>query len=89
MYFLNLKMTQRKKDPQKKGFPYTIEDAIKVTGDIFKLSKEKEYNPGAFVHGLILAMEYAQYSYRIPHQQIATIKRNCRRYLQELDQRTL
>ena len=33
--------------------PYTIGDAVKIADDIFKLSKEKKYNLGAFVHGLI------------------------------------
>jgi hypothetical protein len=64
--------------------PYSIEDAIKITDEIFNLSKEKRYNVGAFIHGLIFALEYAQFSYKIPQQQIATIKRDCRRYFKEI-----
>jgi len=56
---------------------------MKITDEIFKLSKEKEYNVGAFVHGLVFALEYAQSSYNIPQQQIAGIKRDCRRYFKE------
>jgi len=60
--------------------PYTVEDAIKVANDIFNLSKEKKYNLGAFIHGLIFALEYAQNSFKIPQQQVAIIKRDCRKY---------
>jgi len=63
---------------------YTIEDAIKVAEDIFKLSKEKKYNLGAFIHGLIFALEYAENSYKIPQQQLALIKRECRKYFREI-----
>lgn len=64
---------------------YTIEDAIKVADDIFKLSKEKKYNLGAFIHGLIFALEYAENSYKIPQQQLALIKRECRKYFREIN----
>ena len=64
---------------------YTIKDAIQVADDVFKLNKEKEYNLGAFIHGLVFALEYAQYSYKIPQQQMATIKRGCRKYFQEIE----
>jgi len=67
---------------KKEAVPYTIEDAMKITDDVFKLSKEKNYHPGAFVHGLIFALEYVQVSFDIPPKQIADIKRDCRRYLQ-------
>jgi len=63
---------------------YSIEDAIKVADDIFKLCKEKKYNLGAFIHGLIFTLEYAENSYKIPQQQIALIKRECRKYLKEI-----
>ena len=77
-------MAHKKKMNQKKeSLPYKVEDAMKITDEIFKLSKEKEYNVGAFVHGLIFALEYAQSSYNIPQQQIAGIKRDCRRYFKE------
>jgi len=79
-------MAHKKKMNQKKeSLPYKIEDAMKITDEIFKLSKEKEYNVGAFVHGLIFALEYTQFSYNIPQQQIAGIKRDCRRYFKEMD----
>ena len=65
--------------------PYTVEDAIKVADEIFKLSKDKNYNLGAFIHGLIFALEYAQYSFKIPQQQVATIKRDCRKYFKEIE----
>ncbi len=79
-------MAHKKKMNQKKeSLPYKIEDAMKITDEIFKLSKEKEYNVGAFVHGLVFALEYTQFSYNIPQQQIAGIKRNCRRYFKEMD----
>ena len=71
---------KKKVNEKQKSAPYTVEDAIKIADDIFNLTKEKKYNLGAFVHGLIFALEYAQFSYKIPQQQIATIKRDCRRY---------
>jgi len=79
-------MAHKKKMNQKKeSLPYKIEDAMKITDEIFKLSKEKEYNVGAFIHGLIFALEYTQFSYNIPQQQVAGIKRDCRRYFKEMD----
>ena len=68
-----------------KTTPYNVEDAIKVADEIFKLSKDKKYNLGAFVHGLIFALEYAQFSFNIPQQQVATIKRDCRKYFKAVD----
>ena len=74
-----------KKDKKKKdAAPYTIEDAMHITDDLFALAKEKNYHTGAFIHGLIFALEYATYSFQIPQQQLATIKRDCRRYFKEL-----
>jgi len=74
---------KKKTNQEKKSLPYKIEDVMKITDDIFKLSKEKKYNIGAFIHGLIFALEYVQFSYKIPQQQIANIKRDCRRYFKE------
>ena len=68
-----------------KSQPYTMKDAIQVADDIFKLTKDKKYNLGAFIHGLVFALEYAQHSYKVPQQQIATIKRDCKKYFQEID----
>ena len=78
-------MPDLSKNDNKKDNLYTIEDAMKITDDIFKLSKEKKYKPGAFVHGLIFALELTQKSYKIPQQQIAQIKRGCRKYFNELN----
>ena len=79
-------MAQENKQKTKaNSTPYTVEDAIKVADEIFKLSKEKNYNLGAFIHGLVFAVEYAQYSYKIPQQQIALIKRDCRKYFKEIE----
>ncbi|MDH7506978.1 MAG: hypothetical protein QHH15_04230 [Candidatus Thermoplasmatota archaeon] len=78
-------MGENEKDINKKSDLYTIEDAIKVADDIFKLSKEKEYKLGAFIHGLILALEYVEISYKIPQQQLALIKRESRRYFREIN----
>ena len=78
-------MVHKRKNNQKtEPAPYTIQDAMKITDDVYKLSKEKNYHPGAFVHGLIFALEYAQMSYNIPQQQLATIKRDCRKYMKEI-----
>ena len=68
-----------------KSQPYSMKDAIQVADDIFKLTKDKKYNLGAFIHGLVFALEYAQHSYKVPQQQIATIKRDCRKYFQDID----
>ncbi|MFO7677609.1 MAG: hypothetical protein R6V50_04420 [Thermoplasmatota archaeon] len=78
-------MSDEKQNNQKNNdVTYTIADAMKITDDVFQLSKEKQYHPGAFVHGLIFALEYAQVSYKIPPQQLATIKRDCRKYIKEI-----
>ena len=79
-------MTEISKNENKKtDSSYTIEDAMKITDEIFKLNKEKNFNPGAFVHGLIFALELTQQSYKIPQQQLAQIKRGCRRYFNEIN----
>ena len=70
----------------KKSTSYTIEDAMKITNDIFNLNKENNYNPGAFVHGLIFAMEAVQKSYNIPPKQLAEIKRDCRKYFKLMEE---
>ena len=74
-----------KNNQNTKSGSYTIGDAIKIADDIFKLSKENKYNLGAFIHGLVFAIEYAQHSYKIPQQQIAMIRRGCRKYFKEIE----
>jgi len=76
---------KKKVNQDKKSPPYTIQDALKITDDIFKLSKDNDYNVGAFIHGLVFALEYAQFSYKIPQQQIAIIKRDCRQYFRDIE----
>ena len=76
-------MAHKKKNEEKqKTAPYTIEDAMKIADEVLKLSKDNEYNVGAFVHGLVFALEFAQYTYQIPQQQLANIRRDCRKFLQ-------
>ncbi len=78
-------MEKTKEETQKNNKnTYTIKDAMKVTDDIFNLSKEKDYHPGAFIHGLIFALEYVQSTYKIPKQQIAQIKRDCKQFFNEM-----
>jgi hypothetical protein len=78
-------MAEKKDSTQKpQASKYTIKDVMKITDDMFNLCKEKEYHPGAFVHGLIFTLEISQQSYNIPQQQLAEIKRDCRRYVNEL-----
>ena len=76
--------TSKNKTSKSPGSSYTMNEVFKITDDLFQLSKEKEYHLGAFVHGLIFALEFAQQSYRIPPQQLAEIKRDCRRYVDEI-----
>jgi len=79
-------MAHKKKTDDVKGkAPYTIEEALKVADDIFNLSKDNKYNFGAFIHGLIFANEYLQFNYKIPPQQIADIRRGCRKYFKEIE----
>jgi hypothetical protein len=76
--------TSKNKASKSPGSSYTLSEVFKITDDLFQLSKDKEYPLGAFVHGLIFALEFAQQSYRIPPQQLAEIKRDCRRYVDEI-----
>jgi hypothetical protein len=76
---------EHKHKTKAKSNPYTVEEAIKIADEIFKLSKDKNYNIGAFIHGLIFALEYAQHSFQIPQQQVAIIKRDCRKYFKAID----
>ena len=75
---------KRKTNEKMESAPYSMADAMKITDEVFKLSKENKYHPGAFIHGLIFALEYAQVSYNVPQQQMATIKRDCRKYVKEI-----
>ena len=80
-------MPKNKKDKnEKQELPYKIEDSLKIADEIMKMGQEKKYNIGAFVHGMIFALEYAQHVYKIPPKQIAEIKRSCRKYFQQMDQ---
>lgn len=79
------KIEAAKNDAEKtNATKYTMSDVFKITDDLFSLSKEKEYPIGAFIHGLLFALEFAQQSYQIPPQQLAEIKRDCRRYVDEI-----
>lgn len=72
------------KQDSRKG--YNFDDALQISEELLQLFREKEYNPGAFVHGLVFTLEFAQQTYRIPAQQLAGVKRDCRRYVQALTQ---
>lgn len=73
------------KENKKQKLPYTVEDALKIADDIMDMGKGKKYNIGAFIHGMVFALEYAQFVYKIPPKQIAEIKRSCRKYFQEME----
>ena len=53
-------MPEKKKadNKEKNKTSYTVENALKIADEIFQMGKEKKYNIGAFVHGLIFAQEY-------------------------------
>ena len=72
------------KESKKKS--YSFEDAMKVADDIFGLQKDESYHPGAFVHGLIFALEATQQSYQIPPKQLAEVKRSVRKYIQQVNE---
>ena len=76
---------EEKNTSKQKKTSYKIEDAMKIADDILKLSNENKYNLGAFIHGLTFALEYAIYAYNVPQQQIAVIKRDCRKYLKNIE----
>jgi len=82
-------MSEKKSSPkdesEKKENVYSFDDAMKVADDIFSLQKEEAYHPGAFVHGLIFALEATQQSYQIPPQQLAQVKRGVRKYIQQMN----
>ena len=80
-----------KKKTEEKGknkTSYTVEEALKIADDIFNLGKDKKYNIGAFVHGILFAQEYVIHTYKIPQQQIAMIKRDCRQYFKGIENET-
>jgi hypothetical protein len=63
---------------------YNFDDALNISEDLMKLFNEKKYNPGAFVHGLLFTLEFTQHTYQIPQQQLAGVKRDCRRYVKAI-----
>lgn len=75
---------QKPAEAEKTQGNYTIKDAMQVADDILNLSKEKKYSVGAFVHGQIFSLEFMTVAYGIPAQQIAEIKRDCRKYINEM-----
>ncbi|MDG6229457.1 MAG: hypothetical protein QCH96_05780 [Candidatus Thermoplasmatota archaeon] len=77
-------MPQETERTEKKESYYTFEDAMNITDDFFKMQKEKQYHPGAFIHALLLTLELTQQNYNIPQQQLAEVKRSVRRYVQEM-----
>jgi len=78
-------MPEETKEQGKKQSYYTFEDAMNIADDIFKMQKEKEYHPGAFIHGLVLTLEATQQTYNIPQQQMAEVKRSARKYINEIN----
>ncbi|MBN1280097.1 MAG: hypothetical protein JXA00_00440 [Candidatus Thermoplasmatota archaeon] len=72
------------KNPSDASSSYSMNDVFKIVDDLFGLLKEKKYPLGAFVHGLVFSLEFAQQSYRIPQQTMAEIKRDCRRTVQDI-----
>ncbi len=80
----NEKKIKTPRNDAKSRESYTINEVFKISDDLFNLSKEKDYPMGAFVHGLVFALELAQQSFHIPPQQLAEIKRDCRRYVDEI-----
>lgn len=78
------KEIQQNKPTKSPKSSYTMSEVFKISDDFFQLLRDKQYPLGAFVHGLIFALELAQQSYHIPHQQLAEIKRDCRRYVDEI-----
>jgi hypothetical protein len=77
-------MATTKSIEKQKDNAYSFEDAMGVADDIFNLQKTEKYNAGAFIHGLIFALEVTQQSYQIPPQQLAQVKRSVRKYVKEL-----
>lgn len=79
-------MAEETNPQEKKQSSYTFEDAMMIADDIFKMQKEKEYHPGAFIHGLVITLEATQQTYNVPPQQMAEVKRSARRYIQEINE---
>ena len=77
-------MTPENTETQAKNNAYSMKDAMQIAEDIFNLSKEKTYHPGAFIHGLIIVLEATQQTYQIPPKELAEVKRGVRRYLSEV-----
>jgi hypothetical protein len=80
----NKNEAQQKKPTKSPESSYTITEVFKITDDLFQLSKDKQYPLGAFIHGLIFTLEFVQQSYHIPPQKLAEIKRDCRKYVDEI-----
>ncbi len=77
-------MATTKSIEKQKDNAYSFEDAMSVADDIFNLQKTENYHAGAFIHGLIFALEVTQQSYQIPPQQLAQVKRSVRKYVKEI-----
>ena len=68
---------------EKKPTVYQTDDVLKISQEIFKICKENNYHLESFTCALLFCVEALQLSYNIPQQEIAEMKRKCRKYLKE------
>lgn len=62
---------------------YQIDDVLKISQEIFGICKKNNYYLEPFIYALLFCVEALQLSYNIPQQELADIRRKCRKYLKE------
>jgi 5-bromo-4-chloroindolyl phosphate hydrolysis protein len=62
---------------------YQIDDVLNISQEIFSICKQNNYDLESFMYALLFCVEALQLSYTIPQQELAEIKRKCRKYLKE------
>ena len=61
-----------------------MQDVVNISNEIFDFVKERDYELSPLIHSLIFMLEAVTQSYNVPNQQIARIRRVCRKYITEM-----
>lgn len=70
---------------KKTGFEYSTKDVINNVNRLLKQYEEEKINPAVFLHSLIFTTEYMIKKMNFIPKQIADIRRQSRKIIEEID----
>lgn len=65
--------------------PYSTETVMKTVNKLLKLAEQENLHPAVFLHSLIFASELMIMNYQFIPKQIAEIRRQSRKVIEELE----